>query len=58
MDNTNQNNINITFDIKNYSTEDLLGILDLTTDAPINKNKIDERLQILKYRLRNNKKKR
>ena len=40
MDNINQNNSNNkTFDIKNYSTEDLLGILDLTIDAPINKKK-------------------
>mgnify|MGYP001200480471 CR=1 FL=1 len=46
-----------TFDINTYDTEDLLGILDLTGNAPINKNKIDEKLQTLKYRLRNNKKK-
>ena len=46
-----------TFDINTYETEDLLGILDLTGDAPINKNKIDEKIQTLKYRLRNNKKK-
>ena len=46
-----------TFDINTYETEDLLGILDLTGDAPINENKIDERIKILKYRLRNNKKK-
>lgn len=58
MDNFNQDNSETkTFDIRNYSTEDLLGILDLTIDAPINKNKIDERLQVLKYQLRNNKKK-
>ena len=46
-----------TFDINTYQTEDLLGILDLTGDAPINENKIDERIKVLKYRLRNNKKK-
>ena len=57
MDINQNTDNNKTFDIKNYSTEDLLGILDLTIDAPINKNKIDERLQILKYQLRNNKKK-
>ena len=57
MDNFNQDNSETkTFEISNYSTEDLLGILDLTIDAPINKNKIDERLQALKYQLRNNKK--
>ena len=57
MDINQNTNSNKTFDIKNYSTEDLLGILDLTIDAPINENKINERLQILKYQLRNNKKK-
>ena len=41
-----------TFDINTYETEDLLGILDLTGDAPINKNKIDEKIQTLKYRLK------
>ena len=46
-----------TFDINNYETEDLLGILDLNGSAPINENKIDEKIQTLKYRLRNNKKK-
>ena len=46
-----------TFDINTYQTEDLLGILDLTGDAPINENKIDEWIKVLKYRLRNNKKK-
>ena len=57
MDNFNQDNSETkTFEISNYSTEDLLGILDLTIDAPINKNKIDERLKALKYQLRNNKK--
>ena len=46
-----------TFDINIYETEDLLGILDLNGSAPINENKIDEKIQTLKYRLRNNKKK-
>ena len=48
---------NRTFDVNTYETEDLLGILDLTGDAPINKEKIDERIQLLKYKLRNNSKK-
>tara|TARA_B100000963_G_scaffold119923_1_gene104494 strand:+ start:1336 stop:3084 length:1749 start_codon:yes stop_codon:yes gene_type:complete len=46
-----------TFDINTYETEDLLGILDLTGQAPINENKIDEKIKTLKYKLRNNKKK-
>ena len=46
-----------TFDINQYNTEDLLGILNLTLDAPINKDKIDEKIKTLKYELRNNKKK-
>ena len=49
---------NKTFDVNTYQTEDLLGIFDLTGQAPINKEKIDERVQELKYQLRNNKKKR
>ena len=56
MDSFNGNR-NKTFDINTYETEDLLGILDLTGDAPINKEKIDERVQNLKYQLRNSKKK-
>ena len=48
---------NRTFDVNTYETEDLLGILDLTGDAPINKEKIDERIQLLKYKLRNHSKK-
>ena len=48
---------NKTFDVNTYETEDLLGILNLTGDAPINKEKIDEKVQELKYKLRNNKKK-
>ncbi|MCH1612779.1 MAG: hypothetical protein L7S72_05735 [Flavobacteriales bacterium] len=48
---------NKTFDVNTYETEDLLGILNLTGQAPINKEKIDERVQELKYTLRNNKKK-
>ena len=48
---------NKTFDVNTYQTEDLLGIFDLTGQAPINKEKIDERVQELKYQLRNNKKK-
>ena len=55
--NTFDPNDNKTFDVNTYETEDLLGILDLTVDAPINKEKIDERIQLLKYKLRNNKKK-
>ena len=35
MDSFNGNG-NKTFDINTYETEDLLGILDLTGDAPIN----------------------
>lgn len=54
MDTFNQNK---TFDVNNYGTEDLLGILNLTGDAPINKQKIDEKVQELKYKLRANKKK-
>ena len=54
MDTFNQNK---TFDVNNYGTEDLLGILNLTTDAPVNKEKIDEKVQELKYKLRANKKK-
>ena len=56
MDSFNGNG-NKTFDINTYETEDLLGILDLTGDAPINEDKIDERVQILKHKLRNSKKK-
>ena len=56
MDSFNGNG-NKTFDINTYETEDLLGILDLTGDAPINEGKIDERVQILKHKLRNSKKK-
>ena len=56
MDSFNGNG-NKTFDINTYETEDLLGILDLTGDAPINKNKIDEKVQTLKYQLMNSKKK-
>ena len=48
---------NKTFDVNSYETEDLLGILNLTGHAPINKEKIDEKVQELKYKLRNNKKK-
>lgn len=48
---------NRTFDVNTYETEDLLGILNLTGHAPINKEKIDEKVQELKYKLRNNKKK-
>ena len=48
---------NKTFDVNTYETEDLLGILDLTGQAPINKEKINERVRELKYKLRNNKKK-
>ena len=55
--NTFDPNDNKTFDVNTYETEDLLGILDLTGDAPINKEKIDERIQLLKYKLRNNTKK-
>ena len=54
MDTFNQNK---TFDVNNYGTEDLLGIINLTTNAPINKEKIDEKVQELKHRLRSNKKK-
>lgn len=46
-----------TFDINQYNTEDLVGILNLTLDAPINKDIIDEKITKLKYELRNNKKK-
>ena len=56
MDSFNGNG-NKTFDINTYETEDLLGILDLTGDAPINEEKIDERVLHLKYQLRNSKKK-
>ena len=49
---------NKTFDVNTYETEDLLGILDLTGQAPINKEKINERVRELKYQLRNKKKKR
>ena len=56
MDSFNGNG-NKTFDINTYETEDLLGILDLTGDAPINKEKIDERIKILKHQLRNSNKK-
>ena len=45
---------NKTFDVNNYETEDLLGILNLTGHAPINKEKIDEKVQELKYKLRAN----
>ena len=48
---------NKTFDVNTYEIEDLLGILNLTGKAPINKEKINERVQELKYQLRNNKKK-
>ena len=48
---------NKTFDVNTYETEDLLGILNLTGQAPINEEKIDEKVQELKYQLRNNKKK-
>ncbi len=48
---------NKTFDINEYNTEDLVGILNLTQEAPINKDKIDEKIKKLKYELRNNKKK-
>ena len=44
MDTFNQNK---TFDVNNYGTEDLLGIINLTTNAPINKEKIDEKVQEL-----------
>ncbi len=54
MDTFNQNK---TFDVNNYETEDLLGILHLTGNAPINKEKIDEKIQELKYKLRANKNK-
>ena len=54
MDTFNQNK---TFDVNNYETEDLLGIFNLTGNAPINKEKIDEKVQELKYKLRANKKK-
>ena len=54
MDTFNQNK---TFDVNNYETEDLLGILNLSGNAPINKEKIDEKIQELKYKLRANKKK-
>ena len=50
-------NQNKTFDVNNYGTEDLLGIFHLTVDAPINKEKITEKVQELKYKLRANKKK-
>ena len=46
-----------TYDVENYNKEDLIGILNLTGDAPINKNKINEKIQLLKYQLRNNSKK-
>ena len=46
-----------TFDVENYNKEDLIGILNLTGDAPINENKINEKIQLLKYQLRNNSKK-
>ena len=42
-----------TYDINNYGTEDLLGILNLAGEAPVNKDKIDEKLQLLKFKLRN-----
>ena len=48
---------NKTFDVNTYETEDLLGILNLTGQAPINEEKIDEKVQELKYQLRNHKKK-
>ena len=48
---------NKTFDVNTYETEDLLGILNLTGQAPINKEKIDEKVQELRYKLRSNKKK-
>ena len=54
MDTFNQKK---TFDVNNYGTEDLLGILNLIGDAPINKEKIDEKVKELKYQLRSNKKK-
>ena len=46
-----------TFDINQYNTEDLVGILNLTPEAPINKDIIDEKIKKLKYELRYNKKK-
>ena len=46
-----------TFDINTYETEDLLGILDLTGSAPINEDKINEKVETLKYKLRSNPKK-
>tara|TARA_B100000925_G_scaffold117354_1_gene87085 strand:+ start:427 stop:2256 length:1830 start_codon:yes stop_codon:yes gene_type:complete len=55
--NTFNPNDNKTFNVDNYEIEDLLGILDLSVDAPINKEKINERIKLLKYRLRNNTKK-
>ena len=36
---------NKTFDVNTYETEDLLGILNLTGQAPINEEKIDEKVQ-------------
>ena len=34
-----------TFDINQYNTEDLVGILNLTPEAPINKDIIDEKIK-------------
>jgi len=53
----NKQSKNKTFDINEYNIEDLAGILNLTQEAPINKDKIDEKIKKLKYELRNNTKK-